>query len=392
MNSKERHEARYQRRKARRESINKERAEQVKWEDVFGLLPLCKGYKTCAKASKNRNQTQIWMSNLVTNARKEQKRLEEGRWKSRGFHNFVIKERGKWRNIQSVHISEKGIQSSLSNNYLIPILTPHLIYDNGASLKGKGTDFSLKRLEKHLRDHIRQYGTTGGIYFFDFKGYFSTIPHERLIEKVGNLAGDEAITETYRVFVDAFGGSGLGLGSQISQISAVFYPNSADHLIKDRFGVKGYARHMDDGYIIHQDIEELKKISKIFEEHCESIGLTMNRKKCQIIKIDKPFRFLKVRFFISGERIIKRQSRETAKRERQRLKAYAEFCKMGLMTQKEAYLNFHSWILAQKGRCYHMKLNMIRYYNSLFIEPYEPPKIKTRKQKVLKHIALEARK
>jgi len=56
----------------------------------------------------------------------------------------------------------------------------------------------------------------------------------------------------------AFGNKGLGLGSQVSQISAVFYPNSVDHFIKDKLGIKTYGRYMDDGYIIHNNIKELK--------------------------------------------------------------------------------------------------------------------------------------
>lgn len=114
MTSKERHEARYQRRKAKRQKVEIERANKyTRWDDTFGLAPLIDGYKSCAKASNKRTATQIWMNSLVTNARKEQIKLANGKWKSRGFNNFEIKERSKWRKIQSVHISEKGIQNSL---------------------------------------------------------------------------------------------------------------------------------------------------------------------------------------------------------------------------------------------------------------------------------------
>ena len=54
------------------------------------------------------------------------------------------------------------------------------IYDNGAGRAGKGMDFCLRRLKKHLRDHYRRYGLDGGIYQFDFASYFSSLPHDEI--------------------------------------------------------------------------------------------------------------------------------------------------------------------------------------------------------------------
>ena len=202
MTSKERHELRYQRRKAKRRKIEIERVNKhTRWDDTFGLAPLIDGYISCAKASSKRTATQIWMNNLVTNARKEQIKLANGIWKSRGFNNFEIKERGKWRQIQSVHISEKGIQNSLCNNSLIPILRPHLIYDNGASLQGKGTDFALNRFTKHLHDHYRKHGRKGAIYFYDFSGYFSNIQTAPLVEHVAQKVINESIMKMFKQFI-----------------------------------------------------------------------------------------------------------------------------------------------------------------------------------------------
>lgn len=383
MTSKERHEFRYQRRKKRREERDINRSERnTSLENIFGHKALMNGYKATSKASRKRASTQTWMANLAVNARIEQKRLESGRWKSRGFNEFVIRERGKTRKIQSVHISEKGIQNSLCNNCLIPILKPHLIYDNGASLKGKGTDFALGRFTEHLRYHIRKYGTTGWIYFFDFTGYFSNINNVILKRNVGRYLQDSFMMNSYSTFVDAFGGKGLGLGSQISQISAVFFPNAIDHMIKDRFGVHGYARYMDDGYVIHHDLDKLKEIIKAFESKCKDLGIILNRKKCKIYKLTDRFVFLKTRFHIqeSGE-IEKHYVRMMGKRERKKLRAYRRFLDMGLMTYREVCLNFHSWLLGlNRCKCAHFKYNMIMLFNSLFSDcaPYDPKMISSK--------------
>ena len=355
---------------------------------------MVEGYKSSAKASRKRPATQRWMSDLSANARKEQIKLKNGTWKSRGFNNFTIKERGKWRNIQSVHISEKGIQNSLCNNCLIPLIRPHLIYDNGASLKGKGTAFALNEFEKHLREHYRKYGRAGGIYFYDFSGYFSNINHAPLTDMVWKAVLNSAIMKIYKMFIDAFGGIGLGLGSQVSQISAVFYPNSLDHMIKDGFGIRGNARYMDDGYIIHHDLTVLKKISLVFEEKCAEMGIVMNKKKCHIVRFCRSFIFLKTRFFVTGSgKVVRRPPRAAARKERDRLRAFRRFYDMGVMTFEEIYLNFHSWLLSlNNGRTFNVKLNAIVFFDNLFHEfpNYKPLKTKTRRQKVLSYISRRA--
>ena len=91
MNSEERHEARYQRRKQKRLNKLIERNEQYSnWDDVFGLMPLIEGYRNTSKASRKRTQTQVWMNNLVINTRKEVVALENFTWRSRGFNKFRI--------------------------------------------------------------------------------------------------------------------------------------------------------------------------------------------------------------------------------------------------------------------------------------------------------------
>ena len=59
-------------------------------------------------------------------------------------------------------------------------------------------------------------------------------------------------------FIDDFGEVGLGLGSQISQVSALMYPNKLDHYIKEELRIQAYGRYMDDGYLVHESKEHLQ--------------------------------------------------------------------------------------------------------------------------------------
>ena len=54
---------------------------------------------------------------------------------------FFVNERGKLRKIESVDVYERIIQHLLCDECLGPIVSHYIIYDNGASMKNKGTHF-----------------------------------------------------------------------------------------------------------------------------------------------------------------------------------------------------------------------------------------------------------
>ena len=91
------------------------------------------------------------------------KSLLKGVYKGKGTRRFDIVERGKVRHIQAEHISDRVVHKLFCNYALKPMLYPTVIYDNSASQKGKGTEFTLQRLKEHLRWHYARYGKNGGL-------------------------------------------------------------------------------------------------------------------------------------------------------------------------------------------------------------------------------------
>lgn len=407
MTSEERREGRYQRRKAKRKKVEQDVARQYADPDkIFSTSAIVKGFKKSRRASGWKASTQAFGSNLFINASRESRNLYNGSWKPKGFYEFDIIERGKPRHIQSVCMAEKCVQSALSNECLVPILGRSLIYDNGASLKDKGTDFALNRFIEHLRWHYRRYGREGGIYFFDFKGYFSHIKHYPLKQRVRDKIKNEAIIRVYNLLIDAFrengiskyDAEGLGLGSQVSQISAVFYPNSVDHWVKDTLGIHCYARYMDDGYIILPDIDRLKAVAKRFEALCFANGILPNRKKCRIIKLTKQFAFLKVRFFLTETgKVVRRLSRDAITKARRRLRKLRSLLIEGRITFQRINQEFHAWLCSLvRGKSYYITQNMIRYFDCLFSSfgrysmPVKRPKRRQKKRYRLIRSAMTA--
>ena len=125
------------------------------------------------------------------------------------------------------------MQKSFCTNIIYPTFTRSLIYDNGASQQGKGTQFATNRLTTHLRRHFRKYGREGGILLIDFSDYFGNVAHEPLFEIYRQIFTDPRVIALGMSFISAFGDKGLGLGSETSQINAVMLPNRADHYAKE---------------------------------------------------------------------------------------------------------------------------------------------------------------
>lgn len=177
INSKERHEARYQRRVANRQAKRQDLLGQYTFENVFSYENLYKAYLECRKGVAWKRSTQACISMAPLVVARLHKALMSGKFKSKGFYEFNIFERGKERHIKSVTIEERIVQRCLCDNALVPLLSRTFIYDNGASLKHKGYTFSQNRCEKHLRDHYHKYGNEGYVLVFDFSKFFDNISH-----------------------------------------------------------------------------------------------------------------------------------------------------------------------------------------------------------------------
>lgn len=214
MTSEERKEGRYQRRCARREAKRRARSEACgSFEQVFSYENLYKAGLACCKGVRWKCSTQRYLASLSENTARTRKALMDGTWKTMGFHEFDIMERGKLRHIRSVHISERVVQRCLCDNALVPLFSSAFIYDNAASLKGKGIDFAMDRMNRHLQRHYRKHGMQGGILVFDFTDYFNSAPQEPIHRENRRRLYDERVRERAEIFMADFGERGFGLGS-----------------------------------------------------------------------------------------------------------------------------------------------------------------------------------
>ncbi len=270
--------------------------------------------------------------------------LHTGEYRSPGFYEFDIFERGKARHIRSVTIDERVVQRCLCDECLVPLMTRTFIHDNGASMKGKGYDFAIDRLKCHTQRHFRKYGADGYILLFDFSKFFDTLPHKTVLEKVDKELEDPRLRKLTHHFVEAFGDEGLGLGSQISQVLALASANKLDHFVKEVLRVKGYGRYMDDGYLIHQSKDYLQHCLEEIKKVCDELGLHLNLKKTRIVKLKDGFTFLKVKHYLTDTgRVVRKIPHDGITRMRRKLKKLKRRVDAGLMDLKDVKQALQSW-------------------------------------------------
>jgi hypothetical protein len=288
-----------------------------------------------------------------------------------GFITFNIHERGKTREIRSVHIEERVVQKCLCDYILIPTLSKSLIYDNGASLRNKGSSFSMRRLIRHLVYFYRTNGSNNGYALtVDFSKYFDNVNHEILLQLLFAKIKDPNLCRYIKDFVDAFGDKSLGLGSQVSQVSAIYYPNQIDHRIKEIHRIKGYGRYMDDFYLIHQSKDYLEHCLKDICKLCESLGIIVNLKKTRITKLSQGIVFLKGKYILTETgKVLRLPGKDILKRIHRKLKKLYKKVVSGEVTYRAVLCAYSSWRGGYKKRF--KSFEWLNHLDNFFIDLFK---------------------
>ena len=374
MTSEERKTARYLRRvEARQKKKAENCAGYDDFDTVFSYENLYKAYKCCRRGVAWKSSVQRYITQAPLNLLHTYSQLQSGRFKSPGFYEFDIYERGKRRHIRSTVIGERVVQRCLCDNALVPMLCRTFVYDNGASMKYKGYDFAVRRITQHLHKHYRKYGQEGYVLLYDFSKFFDNVSHAVIKEILHNQFSDEKILKLTEHFVDAFGDVGMGLGSQISQVLALAAANRLDHYIKEVLQIKGYGRYMDDGYLIHPSKEYLQNCLIHIKEICSMLGITLNAKKTQIVKLSHGFTWLKIRFYLTETgKVVRKIYKRSVTRMRIKMKKLHKMWKDKRLAFADIYTTWQSWkAYASKFNAYHTIQNMANLYTKLYITEWE---------------------
>lgn len=344
MTNKERHEARYQRRKTKREAKIKQRNDSVgDLSHVFSFNSLYVAGKRCCNSVRWKSSVQSFEAHLFSRTAKAKEALESKEWKPKPYVHFSIFERGKTRYIEAPAIEDRQVHKVLTQKVLWPLYRPSMIYNNGASLPGKGLDFTKNILKQDLRHHIHKYGLTGHVILIDFAQYFPSAPHDELLYRHSKLI----LNPDLRILADSIvcaspGDRGLPLGVEPSQAEMIAFPSSLDSFIQCQLGLGASGHYMDDYYILVPPGKDPKRVLNLVLGKINQLGLWVKPEKAKIIPFRKGFTFCKARYrFTPTGRILILCDKSTLRRNKRRLKKIASKIKDGKASNGDAWTSFN---------------------------------------------------
>lgn len=354
------------------------------FNEITDLNNLYEAFRASMRGSSWKSEPQRFEIDFLSELVQLQHELTDHTYKTLPGTNFIIHERGKIRYIHGKRMRDRVVRHTLCDNVLDPSLRPYLIYNNGASQKGKGIAFTRKMFERDLHNYWLEYRANEGyVGFADLSKFYDNIQHQKIrqfvypkITESSHWLMDEVLRD-FRVDVSYMDDSefaacmetkfdsvkyaatiprrmqtgcrymekSVDIGDQTSQNIGTSFPTRIDNRIKIVLGLPRYGRYMDDMYIIARDKETVNAALDAIIEEAENIGLFINKRKTHICKLSSRFKFLQVRYSLTDTgRVVKRINPATVTRERRKLKAYRRLMDRGEMPYERIEQSYKSWM------------------------------------------------
>lgn len=258
--------------------------------ECFTLAHLMEAARICAKGTRWKRQVQAFMADRLVNCAKLRRELHDGTYEPTPVIRFRIVERGKPRDIRPVNFRDRVVQRCLCDYVLVPAVLRAMSPDSSACIEGKGLSYAFDNVRRILASAPWD----GWAVQYDFKGYFASIPQDRLMATVDALVPDRRIRGIVRRIIGE--GDGLELGSHVSQLLATYYPDPMDRAVSALPGCVGMHRYMDDGLAVFDTKAHAKAAKLEIARLAEEMGLTVHPDKTKLVPVRRPIVFCKTRF------------------------------------------------------------------------------------------------
>lgn len=371
-----------------------------KMESVIDPNYLHKSFIKCKNGVGWKASVQRYKLDELSEISKVYYSINNGSYKLSEPYEFIYNERGHKRYIKALTIADRVVQRSFNDNVINPSISNRLIYDNGASQKGKGISFSRNRFKYHLQSAYREFGYNGYILFIDFSKYFDNILHSEILNQFKKLVTEdeykflEEVFHTFDIDVsylsdeeylncrdDLFNlleycnidkklltgekimEKSVGIGNQTSQATGIYYPHEIDNYCKIVLSIKYYGRYMDDTYIIAKTKEQLYSILNIVENMCIKLGIHINKRKTRIQPLNSLLPYLKINYRITESgRIMEFVPNKIFQREKRRIDSFYRLFLEGKMSINDILQCYLSWYGTYKKFDSKRKLKAIDIY------------------------------
>lgn len=200
-------------------------------------------------------------------------------------------------------------------------------------------------MKVHLEKYHRHHGREGYVLMVDLKGFFDSIAHGPLMEMFAAKIKDQALLGLLEKMIRPFGdGRSLGLGSQVSQVSGIYFPTEIDNYCKIVRSCRYYGRYMDDMYIIHHDKAFLLDVLEGIKKICRQLELNLNLKKTQVMALRNGFTFLKMRYLYTATGHIKViPCKRTFIRQKRKIRKLLDKAEKGMLLYDDVEQQYRAW-------------------------------------------------
>ena len=365
-----RRKRRYQSRQAKRKENLRQRNERIgSVDDIFSFSNMHRAGKKSCNGIRWKNSTQRFEAHLLSGTAVRRKEVLDQVWSPKPYVHFVISERGKIRPIDAPMIQDRQIFKLYTQKVLLQLYLPQMIYNNGASLPGKGMSFSRKELKQDLVWHFRRYGREGSIILLDFKQFFPSVSHDELRKRHDKIILNEDLKHIGNIIINSVGGDiGMPLGVEPSQAEMIAFPSDLDNYIKCQLSLKCAGHYMDDYYVIVPPDRDAKEILRLIISKAESLKLTVSKSKTRIQPLTKPFRYCKAKYrLLESGRVVVNANKDTMKRDRRKIKAFYQKIQNGEMSYEDLWISINGMLAYLEQYDDHNKvLRLRRLFYSLF--------------------------
>lgn len=315
------------------------------YDQIYDFNNLYRAYLASRKSKRETREVIQFEMNTGPNLCKLQEELRSETYRLSGYYHFTIHD-PKTREIYALHYRDRILQHSLCDNVLAPYFEKHLVYDNAACRKDKGTLFAMNRLNGFLHEHFRDYGTKGYFLKCDVRKFFDNIDHEILKRRLVEIVDDKRTLRLLFHIIDSYEvtpGKGFPMGNQTSQWFALFYLDPLDRLVKEKLCIKHYTRYMDDMILVSNSKNVLNNALCEMRTLLTDLHLEFNE-KTQIFPISHGVEYLGWRFGLTETgavtRRLKKHSKIRRKHRLQKLQAEYAVGRVDLKKVKESIQSF----------------------------------------------------
>ena len=190
-------------------------------------------------------------------------------------------------------VRDRVVQAAIVN-VIEPIFERDFAEHSYGFRPGRGCKDALRRVNELIKsDHVF-------VVDADLKGYFDTIPHDQLMERVKEKIADGPVLKLIESFLKADIMSesarwtperGAPQGAVLSPLMSNIYLDALDHLV----AASGFemVRYADDFVILCRTMEDAQRALELVRTWTEAAGLTLHPTKTKLVDSrTEPFSFL----------------------------------------------------------------------------------------------------